>query len=132
MSQDQKDKLAGRLDWEVACHDLPFVQDQHGELVSGPTDVAIERLLDQLDELGRVAYAGEEVHLRRAIALYAEGDDVSAWGCGFHAANIGNKPLFGGLGMDAEPEASLPLREALQDARTKRAANTLSAGSGDA
>jgi hypothetical protein len=55
------------LDWEAATDGLPFVRDEEGNLVAGPSDVAIERLLDHLDERGRGTHAGEETHLRRAI-----------------------------------------------------------------
>ena len=110
------------LDWEAATDGLPFVQDEEGNLVAGPSDVAIERLLDQLDERGRGTHAGEETHLRRAITSYVDEDDVGAYGGALHAARIGSRGLFVGIDGFGEGDRSLTLREALQQARALRRA----------
>jgi hypothetical protein len=110
------------LDWEAATDGLPFVQDEEGNLVAGPSDVAIERLLDQLDERGRGTHAGEETHLRRAITSYVGEDDVGAYGGALHAARIGSRGLFVGIDGFGEGDRSLTLREALQQARALRRA----------
>ena len=110
------------LDWEAATDGLPFVQDEEGILVAGPSDVAIERLLDHLDERGRGTHAGEETHLRRAITSYVDEDDVGAYGGALHAARIGSRGLFVGIDGFGEGDRSLTLREALQQARALRRA----------
>ena len=110
------------LDWEAATDGLPFVQDEEGNLVAGPSDVAIERLLDHLDERGRGTHAGEETHLRRAITSYVDEDDVGAYGGALHAARIGSRGLFVGIDGFGEGDRSLTLREALQQARALRRA----------
>ncbi|RAA04935.1 hypothetical protein DOT66_23655 [Ralstonia pseudosolanacearum] len=108
------------LDWDAACRGLQFVQDGDQNLVGGPVDVAIERLLDQLEAREREAHSGEETHLRCAITSYGEGDDVSAYGDAWRASQIGNRMLFGGLEGFGEGDRTMPLREALHRARAAR------------
>jgi hypothetical protein len=111
------------LDWEAATDGLPFACHQIALLVlNGPSDVAIERLLDHLDERGRGTHAGEETHLRRAITSYVDEDDVGAYGGALHSARIGSRGLFVGIDGFGEGDRSLTLREALQQARALRRA----------
>lgn len=108
------------LDWEEATHGLSFIQDDANNLVDGPIDVAIERLLWQIALRGRAAYLGEDAQLRRAIACYAANDVVGAYTNAMHAAATGNSAFSFGLGGFGEPADDMPLEEALAAARAAR------------
>lgn len=106
------------LDLDAATAGVDLVESD-GEYISGPVDVVIERLLDQISARGREAFPGEDTFLRRAIDCYAEGSIHGAVANAVYAAHQGSVPLLGGLG---EPDRSVPLRDALSLARNGRPA----------
>lgn len=114
MTNSNMDK--GPLDFDAARAGLVFAEDSHG-ICAGPVDTLIERLLDQISSRNRDAFPGEELHFRRSIASYAAGDIHSAFAFAFYAATAGaslipNSEL-------PEPDASHPLRQALEIARSR-------------
>ncbi|MCX4175669.1 MULTISPECIES: hypothetical protein [Paraburkholderia] len=127
MSDHENNGNPEALDWISANTGLDLVSrgqlDNRDEFTGARVARVIERLLDQLAERGRAAYDGEDTFLRRAIACYGEGDDESAVDNASRAAAMGNGVLFSGFD---DPDRSVPLRDALSEARAARASDLAS------
>lgn len=100
------DKAMAGLDLVVDGRLRPDRADMHQPL----TFRFIERLLDQLDEIGRPPTPSEHTLLLRAIRHLRSGDFHQAFGNAWHASQTGNTPLFGGI---EEPDLSINLRAEL-------------------
>jgi len=112
--------MTEKLNFDVANAGLDLIA--HGTLLVGDaleiearTHRLIERLLDQLDVMGRVATPSEDTFLRRAIDLYGQQDCEGAVADALRASFVGHMPI---AFVVVEPDRSVDLRDALHAARS--------------